>query len=318
MLIIQENVPLASFTTWRIGGDARYYASVTTGQLPECLAWAHDRNLPVWFLGKGSNVLIDDAGLNGLVVHLSREARAVEVDAELGSITAEAGYPLPQLAKLAASQGLADFTFLVGIPGSLGGSIVTNAGMGPADGRSIADLVAWVEILHQSGEIERVGPEYLQARYRSTVFSQNLRRLTDEGVSPRAFGETGACVVRACLRAHSRDEPRYLKAIMQAHLVERRQRQPISRRTAGSVFKATAGNQPAALLIQQAGLKGTQVGGALVSRKHANWIENTGTATADDVRQLVQLMRERILLEFGVELESEIVELRPCLNGAET
>lgn len=289
-IALREQVPLAPFTTWRIGGPARYLAEPEAHELPELLAWAKESGLPLYVLGRGSNVLIDDAGLPGLVLLTRNTLQTLDRVGE--GLVAGAGVSLPRLSKFAAGEGFTGYEFLIGIPGTVGGAVVMNAGFKADDPRHFASLVESVEFLDfASGKVERLPVARLQARYRHTVLQ-----------------ERPGLVLRVWMRLDRPGDPALIRALTQEHLQERKRKQPLTRPTAGSVFKAV-GTTPAAVYIDQAGLKGLQVGDAIVSPKHANWIENLGQATAADVRQLIREVQARVLQQFSVTLEAEIREL---------
>lgn len=284
---IRENVPLAPLTTWRIGGPARLLAEPTADQMPELLAWARAQGIRVWWLGRGSNVLVDDAGLDGLVVLTRNGMTSVERRGDL--IHAEAGVSLSRVAKLAADSGFAGFEFLIGIPGTVGAAVAINAGFKQGDPRHMLALVHDADLIALDGSTRTVTMQAVHARYRYTDIL-----------------ETEELVLRARLKLETPGDPAAIRAETSALLLQRKRTQPLTRPTAGSVFKAIADGTPAAVFIDRAGLKGLTVGGAVVSPKHANWIENAGGATARDVLALVEQVRERVHTQFGHELEPEI------------
>lgn len=290
----QPNVALAPLTTWKIGGPAEWlWTPRTEAELQEALAWAQARGLPVHLLGRGSNVLIADAGLRGLVVCL-RELGGNEHLVEPGPdgtlrLEVSAGMSLPRLSKVAAQHGYSGYEFLIGIPGTVGGALVINAGYGPADARNMAGLCAEVRTLDPEGQFRWTPYKDFHPAYRRT----------DLVGSP-------LIVTAGRFRLVNRAEPGAIRAETAVHLQMRHQRQPLTRPTAGSVFKATGEGVPAAVLIDRCGLKGLRVGDAQVSLKHANWIENLGQATASDVLELVERVRAAVQAREGIVLEAEI------------
>jgi UDP-N-acetylmuramate dehydrogenase len=291
----ERNVPLAPRTTWKIGGPADWYLEPGSEvELRAGLTWARDRGLPVRILGRGSNVLISDAGLRGLVICL-RAYRKAEAVVRAGSgggpslLEASAGVSLPRLAKIVAKEGYGGYEFYIGIPGTVGGAVVMNAGFGPGDERQTANRCEAVQVMEPGGEPE----------WRPYTDFRPVYRHTD-------LVGSGTVVLAARFALRERAEQAAIRAATAEHLAMRREKQPLTRPTAGSVFKGTKDGVPAAVLIDRCGLKGLVVGGARVSPKHANWIENTGGATAADVRELIQQVRERVRAETGVDLEPEV------------
>ena len=289
-LKVQENVPLSGFTTWKVGGPALWYAEPSASDVPLLLQVAQRLGVPVYFLGRGSNVLIPDEGLDGLVLHGWKSMGRIERIAE-NLVEAEAGVPMPRLSRFVADLGCGGYEFLIGIPGTVGGGVAMNAGLRVPMVREISDVLESVDVVEQgSGEVRRLGKEECDLQYRHSCFL-----------------EEGQFILRARFElkdfSRSREEIRRLTA---HHLEERRIKQPLSRQTAGSTFKQLSGGPATGWYIDKAGLKGTKVGGALVSQKHANWIETEKGATAEDVRDLMKLVIERVQDRYGVTLEPEV------------
>ena len=291
---LREHVPLAPLTTWRIGGPARYLAEPPAEKMPDLLAWARSAGLPVWILGRGSNVLIDDKGLSGLVI-LTRNIWQ-EIRHEGDFLVAGAGVSLPRLCKAAAAEGYSGFEFFIGIPGTVGGAVFMNAGFGPGDPRDTRAVLEDVGLVRRDGEVTRVPAADLRMDYRHSV-------LQDAG---NALGD--AVVTDARFRLEHPGDAAAIRDETRKHLADRKRKQPLTRPTAGSVFRASDG-VPAAVHIDRAGLKGYRDGDACVSPKHANWIENLGHATAADVRALIDHVRTTVQKVFGVTLEPEVREL---------
>lgn len=285
---IGENVSLKDYTTWRIGGPARWLWHPQAELVEPMLATCRTEGITPYFLGMGSNVLISDEGLPGLVIAMRKGLRGLQIDGDL--LTIHAGEPLPNIARAAAEAGLAGFDFLIGIPGTLGGGVAMNCGLSAKVTREIGELVQSVTVITKSGERKILTtPEELGFAYR---FSQ---------ISAR-----GDFIVKATLKATGEADPATLKAQMKAHLAERAAKQPLDKATAGSTFKSPHGAKAAGYYIEQAGLKGASIGGAQVSLKHANWIENTGTSSAQDVRNLMKLIQNRVKEQFGILLDPEV------------
>ena len=259
--------------------------------LHTCL-FARQHNLPLYVLGKGSNVLIGDAGLRGLVVLIRHGV--IALDADIGLVQADAGAMLPALARHAARAGLGGFEFLCDIPGTVGGAVAGNAGSGGPQGPSMRDVVAGVDVWDpQTGKVQSLPASALAFTYRGTALQQD-----------------GRVILSAQLRALHRDAPAAILARHREVIAHRRARQPGEPHTVGSVFRLGTHHQDApkapGRYIEQAGLKLARVGGAYVSDHHANWIINDGSATSAHVLALMQRIQETVLSLFGVELEPEV------------
>ncbi len=291
---LQSNIPLAPLTTWKIGGPASWFwMPESEEELLEALAWARKNAHPVHILGRGSNVLVADEGLPGLTVCLRNLGSSGHEVTSMANGTAvlevRAGLSLPRLSKLAAQQGFGGYEFYIGIPGTVGGGVTINAGYGPGDERQTANRCREVRTVSRDGEAAWKPYSHFHPRYRHTD-------LVDSGLVVTA--------ARFLLEEPSSREA--IRAETAQHLALRHERQPLTRPTAGSVFKGTPEGVPAAVYIDRCGLKGTRVGGAVVSPKHANWIENEGGATAGDVRALIRHIQQVVREREGIELEAEV------------
>jgi UDP-N-acetylmuramate dehydrogenase len=284
---VQKEVALASYTTWQIGGPARYFAEPTSKELPELLSWSFQKNIPVYFLGRGSNVLIDDAGLPGLVILTSQTLTGLWREDDC--IVAESGVFSPHVSKLAAREGFSGFEFLIGIPGTVGGAVVMNAGLTVFRPREMTDVVKDFDVLHLDGTVETLTMQDVHAGYRRTDLLDGQR-----------------LILQVRFRLDTKGNPDEIKRDTFAHLAERKRKQPLDKPTAGSTFKSPSGSKGAGWYIEQAGLKGFQLGGARVSPVHANWIENLGGATAADVRQLITHIQHTVADRLGIALETEV------------
>jgi UDP-N-acetylmuramate dehydrogenase len=287
--LILENHPLAPLTTWRIGGPAaRLAAPADLEEVYGLMRLAQDRGWPLFFLGRGSNVLIDDAGLPGLTLHLARSLQGIERQGEL--LRVGAGVALPRLAQTAARLGFAGFEFLSGIPGTVGAAVRLNAG---AEGDSLAGVLSRVRVATPRLQLLEFRPEELGLGYRSSLLLNFPHWL----------------VVEAEFRLARPAAPEAVKARMAELLKSRRAWQPANPRSCGSVFKNPPGGAAAGRLIDQAGYKGRRRGDAVVSRKHANFILNQGQASAAQVKALIQEIQERVWQTQGVALEREVIFL---------
>jgi len=280
---VHEQVPLARHTYMRIGGPARYYAvPANLAQLEGLLLWAARHHLPLRILGGGSNVLVSDAGVNAVVVSLRSACGGVTFEGN--TVTAGAAVMLPALARAAAERGLSGLEFAVGIPGSVGGALQSNAGIG--DGRCIGNLVESVEVFGGRGFMTLPRAE-LRFDYRRS----SLRG-------------AGVMVVGATLNLAPRPAGD-IEAEMRRLLEARAKSQPTAQPNAGSIFRNPPGDF-AGRLIEAAGCKGLTIGGAQVSELHANFIVHDGTGTARDVAALMAEVQRRVSDQFGVWLLPEI------------
>lgn len=271
------NEPLKAHTTFQIGGPAEELAAPESEE--ELLALL--ARAPALVLGAGSNLLVRDAGVAGLTVLLGKDFARIEIEGE--TIFAQAGARLSHLAQQAMRAGLAGLEFAAGIPGSVGGAVAMNAG---AYGGQISDVLEEARVA-VDGKIAVFPREAMEFGYRTSL--PLARKLVVAG---------------ARFRLH-RDDPAAIAARMADFAQRRREKQPLSLPSAGSVFKRPEGHFAGAL-IEGAGLKGLRVGGAQVSEKHAGFIVNTGGATAADVLALVETIRARVREKYSVELELEI------------
>jgi UDP-N-acetylmuramate dehydrogenase len=284
-----ENHPLAPLTTWRIGGAAaRLAAPADLEDVWRLMRLAQNRDWPLFFLGRGSNVLIDDAGLPGLTLHLAKGLQGLERQGEI--LRVGAGVALPRLAQAAARLGFAGFEFLAGIPGTVGAAVRLNAGAG---GQSLAGVLQRVWVATPRLQLLEFKAEELGLGYRSSLLLNFPHWL----------------VVEAEFHLSHPAVPEAIQARMAELIALRKTRQPANPRSCGSVFKNPPGNPAAGWLIESAGFKGHRLGDALVSRKHANFILNRGQATAAQVKALISDIQEKVWRTQGVALEREVVFL---------
>jgi UDP-N-acetylmuramate dehydrogenase len=281
--------PLAPLTTWKIGGPAQYLAAPhDLEDAYKILNHAYRRGRPVFFLGRGSNVLIGDAGLPGLTLHLAKSFQKLERQGDV--LRAGAGVALPRLAQTAARWGLAGSEFLAGIPGTVGAAVRLNAG---AHGRNMANLLRRVWVATPQLQLLEFTAAELALAYRSSLLLNFPHWL----------------VVEAEFALTQEAPTPEIQARMREFLRERQTRQPSNPRSCGSVFKNPPHGPPAGFLIDQAGFKGRRFGDAQVSWKHANFILNQGQATAADIKALVAEIQEAVWNRFGIALEREVVFL---------
>ncbi len=278
--------PMSSHTTFRIGGPAAAYVCPSgETELKTVLSFCRREKLPFFILGNGSNLLVSDAGYEGVVISTTEGLTRLEAEGE--RIFASSGQLLSRTAKRALKEGLTGLEFAAGIPGTIGGALVMNAG---AYGSEIKDVLEYARVMTPEGEILTLGPKELKMDYRTSCIP--------------AMGYT---VLDACFRLKKRNRDE-IEAYMNELSLKRREKQPLQYPSAGSTFKRPKGHF-AARLIEDAGLKGFTVGGAQVSQKHSGFVINRGDATAADVMELCRQIRERVKTQFDVELEMEVKTL---------
>lgn len=278
--VVKFNEKLKYHTSLRVGGEASYFVRPETVEdIKESLRFAQESCLPWIVLGNGTNILFPDEGYDGVVLHIGPAMTEKELDESDGALTVQAGESLGRVIRFLHSYGLTDLDFLIGIPGAVGGALAMNAGIPEG---TTADPVKRIFALTEQGELVTLHREECQFGYRRSIFQKE--RLI---ILAAEFG----------LGTKRKWDAKALR--------ERRQCQPLGQPSPGCVFKNPPEN-PAGWLIERVGLKGQRVGGAAFSSLHANFIVNEGGATAADVLRLIDLARERVYKEFGVDLEMEL------------
>jgi len=281
---VRVDEPMAGHTSLRVGGPADLFAAPSDEEsLMVALRFAREAGLPCFVLGGGTNLLVSDDGFRGLVVHTAGALGGLRVE-EDGRLSAGAGCPLAAAVRRASDEGLSGLEFATGIPGTVGGAVAMNAG---AHGGSMEDVLVEVRAAEPGRAASRVPASSLGLAYRRS-----------------SVEERGLVVLEAVL-ALSPDDPDEVRRRCSANVERRRGTQPIEP-SAGSVFRNPPSGPAAGELIERAGLKGLRVGGAEVSRVHANFVINRGGATARDVLALVTHVQERVDAMFGIMLEPEI------------
>ncbi len=280
--------PLAEHGTWRIGGPADLLVEPENiAQIQAVVYFARTRGIPLLVIGQGSNLLFDDAGLRGIVHKLGQRCASVTIVGN--TLTTDAGAWVPGVARRAQQAGLAGLEHTIGIPGTLGGLVVMNGG---SQRQGIGDHVRRVWTVGEKGKLTELTKEECRFGYRSS-----------------ALQESGAVVVKVELVCPVGD-PRAIRHTMLADLRERRRKFPRKEPNCGSVFLSTAQMHasvgPPGKIIEEAGLKGTRCGGAEVSHRHANFIVNTGGATAADVLALIDRVRHTVHQRIGFTLACEV------------
>jgi UDP-N-acetylmuramate dehydrogenase len=285
--VIEERVPLSRFTTIGTGGPARALARPeSVDELRGALGWAAERDLPVLAIGLGSNVLVADEGVDALVVKLSGALARVEVDGR--SIRAGGGAKNATCLHAARGAGLGGFEFACAIPGTTGGGVRMNAG---AYGGDFASVLERALVVDEAGE-HWLGPDELGLAYRRSALAP------------------GQVVAEVELRLEPRPEQE-IRSIVAELQAARKAAQPTNKRTFGSVFKNPQHELSAGRMLEACGLRGHRIGGAQISPRHANFIENAGDARSADAAALMAEGRRRAFERFGVELEHEVVFLGP-------
>jgi UDP-N-acetylmuramate dehydrogenase len=284
---IKEQELMRNHTTWRIGGPAeKLVQPESVAELQQALQEANSSGKPVYVIGGGSNLLVADEGLAGTVIQLVGSLCGLQI---IGNrIIAEAGVPLPFLARKAAEQGLSGLEFAAGIPGTIGGAVVMNAG---AYQGQISDIVRQVTCCNQVGQLITLDATACEFAYRTSRFKQ----------------QQNLVIVSVTLELIVGKKEEILSQ-MQKNTVVRNVKQPVEYPNAGSIFQNPIGDA-AGRLIELAGAKGWRQGDAMVSEKHCNFIVNMGAATCEDVLQLVQRVKQAVLEKTGVMLQEEILLL---------
>jgi UDP-N-acetylmuramate dehydrogenase len=286
---IQENVTLAPFTTFHIGGPAEQFIEARSqDELAQAVIYAQKKTLPYFILGTGANILVGDKGIRGLVI--KNEANKFSVDDSL--LTADSGAVMSDLIGFTAKKGLSGFEHFAGIPSTIGGALWQNLHfLSPDRSKTLflGDILASAEILTEKGEKKTVDKDYFQFSYDSSILH------TKKDV-----------VLSATFQLTPLDEAE-LEHRIDENLKWREEKHPqnAAHCSAGSVFKKIE-SHGAGRLIEQVGLKGHQIGGAQISERHANFIVNTRDATAKDVLDLINLVKEKVKQELGLEMQLEI------------
>jgi UDP-N-acetylmuramate dehydrogenase len=279
--------PLARFTTMRVGGPADLYAApVNPFELRGLVRLARGREVPYTLLGRGSNVVIADAGVRGLLIHV----RAQGYEIADGRLVADAGLPMAKAATVTADAGLSGLEFGLAIPGNVGGAVWANAGAHDSD---VAAILESALILGADGSQDSLPAAELGLAYRESRFKHALANGPAE------------VIVAATFRL-APDDPAAIRGRLDEIRRWRQAHQPLGIPSAGSVFRNPAEGPSAGALVDGCGLKGRRIGGAVVSEKHANWILNDRDGSAADVRSLGELVQATVARETGVELVFEI------------
>ena len=283
---VKKDEPMKNHTTFRVGGPAAYFVTPqTVEEVSKVIEACTQENVPYYIVGNGSNLLVSDKGYEGVIIQIYKQMNQVEVEGT--QIRAQAGALLSMIAKRALDAELTGFEFAAGIPGTLGGACVMNAG---AYGGEMKDVLQSVTVLTDKGEVKVLAKEELELGYRTSVIAKK-----------------GYIVLEAVIELQ-KGEKEAIQTVMDELKEKRVTKQPLEYPSAGSTFKRPEGYF-AGKLIQDAGLRGFQVGGAQVSEKHCGFVINKDQATASDVMNLMNQVSDKVYEAFGVRLEPEVKRL---------
>lgn len=280
-----NNEPLAKYTSWRVGGPAqRMYIPENKADLIDFVAGL-PKDEPVYWIGLGSNLLVRDGGIRGTVINTRSRLKEMRL-IDTNRVYVEVGVPCAHVARFCSDLGLAGAEFLAGIPGTMGGALKMNAG---AFGGETWQIVDQLEMLNQQGQVIKRNKHEFEVAYRAVKGIENEWFLSAQLKLTKGDSQVSQLQIKALLE-------------------KRNISQPTNKPTCGSVFKNPPGDH-AARLIEACGLKGYRVGGAVVSEKHANFIENQGNATAVDIETLIQHIQTQVQQQFGISLQTEVCRI---------
>lgn len=275
--------PMSRHTTFRIGGNADVFVNASSSEeIVSIISYCLEHHIPYMCMGNGSNMLVSDNGIRGVVISIGSNMSEVQVVDNM--IYAEAGALMSKIASAALGAELSGFETLSGIPGTVGGGIYMNAG---AYGGEIKSVLKNVTFISKNNDIVTMDTDQLELSYRRSIFETN-----------------GGIIVKCCLEL-KKGNKNEISAAMKEYSKRRSEKQPLSMPSAGSTFKRPEGHF-AGKLIQDAGLMGFSIGGAQISTKHAGFIVNTGNATAADVLALIEHVRKTVFAQSGIMLEPEV------------
>jgi len=293
---VRFDEPMSGYTSLRVGGPAdAMVVPDTFEKLFSLVAWCDQEGFSRLIVGEGTNLLVKDGGINAIVIVLTGclnmiSIKTVETDAV--TVSAMAGVKLKALCSFALSTGLEGMNFAIGIPGTLGGAIIMNAGTPHG---SMADILLSITVMKPDGKVHVIERENLVFDYRKTSWGQSENRTSQKQ----------SIILEGRLCLHPSD-PEKLKKEAREIMKRRGKKQPLGVRSAGCFFKNPPSGPSAGQLIERAGLKGSRIGGAEISQKHANFIINTGNASASDILALGKLVQEKVSTRFNINLENEV------------
>ena len=283
---IKQNEPMKNHTSFKIGGPAEFYIKITSiKELQKILEFAKKEKIKITILGNGSNVLVSDSGIKGIVIRTNlKEIKIEPKEHNKIEITVDDATPIGFLAQKLLKEEITGFEEISGIPGTIGGAILMNAG---AHGKEMKDIVTEITAIDYNGKIHKFTNEQAKFTYRNSIFS------------------SGKYIILQAKIILEKGNAKEIKAKMDEYAQFRKEKQPIEYPSAGSTFKRGT-DFITAKLIDDAGLKGYTIGGAKVSEKHAGFIINTGNATAQDVLDLAKYVTDKVYEKFGKKIEFEI------------
>ncbi len=306
-ILIQQNIPLAPFTTFRIGGPAKFFCAVKNEtELLEALDFAKEKKLKIFTLSGGSNILISDNGFDGLVIKINNEQANIKLSEK--NIDCWAGESLAGIVNFATENSLAGMEWAAGIPGTIGGAVRGNAG---AFGEEMANIVDSVRVCEISNPSK---PKILTKKdcdfsYRSSIFKKNKNLIILSAKLKLEKGEQAEIKdkMKELLEKRMKNQPRGFSAgsFFQNPVVKNQKLLEQFEKDTGT--KSREGKIPAGWLVDEAGFRGKKIGGVMVSEKHANFVVNTGNGTAQDVVMLASIIKQKLREEFDVQLKEEVV-----------
>lgn len=287
---VKYQEPLAQYTTWRIGGTAEtFIIPKKVDDLKWVIETINEFSVPLFVIGRGSNILIEDDGLPGVTLYMAKSFQSIEV---VGStLKVGGGVPLPKLAITASKLEFSGYEFMVGIPGTVGAGILINAGAG---GYNVSDVLESVTVMDRSGDLKTIDSMDLKLTYRNS-----------------ALFNSPVIVTEAMFKLENPKDSEKIQVLMKDFINKRREKFPLSYPNAGSVFKRPNNGEgpPSGWLLEKAEMKGFRIGDAQVSDLHANFIINLGNASSKDIKKLIEIMYQRVVEVHNIELERENIFL---------
>lgn len=284
-IVYKENEPMAAHTSFKIGGPADIFVEpANEDMVSKVVAFCNEKEYPLYILGNGSNLLVSDLGVEGVVVHISNGLADISLSG-VNEITCGSGARLSMLCNFALENGLSGLEFAWGIPGLVGGAVYMNAG---AYDSEMSAVLTECRVVTRDGRFETLTADKLKLGYRTSIFKEKKNRVITSAKMQLAPGDQSL-----------------IRARMEELIARRKEKQPLEFPSAGSTFKRPTGNF-AGTLIEMCGLKGFTVGGAQVSEKHAGFVINIGNATASDVKRVIEAVTEKVFLETSIKLETEV------------
>ena len=282
---IKYNESMKKHTTMKVGGDAKVLVEPeSVEEIKQVIDFAKENNIDYYVIGKGSNLLVSDDGVDGIVIKISSKFSDIKVDGN--TIYATSGASMPLVSITAKNNMLSGFEFACGIPGTIGGGVKMNAG---AYGSEISNIITEITYLDEDDSIKTIKNKDAKFGYRDSIFKQNDKLV----------------ILSAKFELEKKEDNKEIEKIMNENNTSRRQKQPIELPNFGSVFKRPEGHFVGPMIIE-CGLQGYKVGDAQVSTKHAGFIVNLGNATCKDVEELIEIIKEKVYEKFNVHLETEV------------